>query len=55
MFLKLYTHNKQDNDTVNTLKNCYNDIYANIMHNVHILCYRTAGNICKELNFASLR
>ena len=55
MLLKLDTHDKQDNDTVNTLKNCYNDVYANIMHNDHILCYRKAGNICEELNFASLR
>ena len=39
MLLKLDTHNKQVNDTVNTLKVYYNDVYANIMHNDHILCY----------------
>ena len=39
MLLKLDTHNKQVNDTVNTLKNCYNDVYANIMHNDYTLCY----------------
>ena len=41
MLLKLDTHDKQDNETVNTLKNCYNDVYANIMHNDHILYYVT--------------
>ena len=45
MLLKLDTHDKQDNDTVNTLKNCYNDVYANIMHNDHILCYLVFSKI----------
>ena len=39
MLLELDAHNKQVNDTVNTLKNCYNDAYTNMMHNNHILCY----------------
>ena len=39
MLLKLDTHNKQVNDTVNTLKNCYNDVSTNKMHNDHILCF----------------
>ena len=55
MLLKLDTHNKQVNDTVNTLKNCYNDVYANNAHRVDSLVMRQLKIDWFEINALKLQ